>query len=100
LDLNLDIPKKGLYYLFHAAWNWGIKYLGLPTDNPCLVERFPEIKQPRYVPSEKDFWKVYKAAWTEQDAIMLLSYLHLAARKSELFRLKWVDVDFSVIPKA
>jgi hypothetical protein len=31
---------------------------GLPTDNPCLVERFPEIKQPRYVPSEKDFWKV------------------------------------------
>jgi len=52
LDLNLAVPKKGLSYLFNAAW-------------------------------------------TEQDAIMLLRYLHLAAPKSELFRLKWVDVDFA-----
>jgi integrase len=45
--------------------------------------------------SEKDFWKVYEAAWTEQDAIVILGYLHFAARNSELFRLKWEDVDFS-----
>ncbi|MCK5020854.1 MAG: tyrosine-type recombinase/integrase, partial [Candidatus Peribacteraceae bacterium] len=78
-----------------AAWNWGIKYLGLPALNPCLVDRFPEKRQVRYVPSEKDFWNVYDQADSEQDKLMLLSYLHLAARRSELFRLRWDDIDFS-----
>lgn len=30
-----------------AAWNWGIKYLGLSIQNPCLVDRFPESKMIR-----------------------------------------------------
>ncbi|MBU4371246.1 MAG: site-specific integrase [Proteobacteria bacterium] len=76
-----------------AAWNWGIKYLDLPSPNPCFTERFPETRQNRYIPPENDFWKVYEI--TEgQDRIMLLAYLHLAARRSELFRLRWEDVDF------
>jgi hypothetical protein len=29
-----------------AAWNWGIKYMGLPALNPFLVEKFPEQRQP------------------------------------------------------
>ncbi len=77
-----------------AAWNWGIKYLDLPSLNPCMTERFPEVRQNRYIPPESDFWKVYEVA-EGPDKIMLLAYLHLGARRSELFRLRWEDVDFS-----
>lgn len=76
-----------------AAWNWGIKYLDLPTNNPCLVEKMAEIRQPRYVPPEADFWKVYEVCMSA-DKVMLLTFLHTAARRSELFRLTWADVDF------
>lgn len=77
-----------------AAWNWGVKYLKLPSPNPFKeVEKMPEERSPRYVPPEKDFWKVYNLT-RGQDRIMFLAYLHLAARRSELFNLKWSDVDF------
>ncbi len=78
-----------------AAWNWGMKYLDppLPLPNPCLVERMPEIRHPRYVPPEEDFWRVYEVA-KGQDKIMLLAFLHLAARRGEIFRLTLADLDF------
>jgi len=79
-----------------AAWAWGVKYQGLSEKNPFkAVERFGEDKQPRYVPCEEDFWKVYQVAENDQDRIMLLAYLHTAARKSEILNLRWDDVDFS-----
>lgn len=78
-----------------AAWNWGMRYLNpvLPGPNPCLVERMPEVRNPRYVPPEEDFWKVYKVA-EGQDQVMLLTLLHLAARRGEVFRMEWADVDW------
>lgn len=78
-----------------AAWNWGMKYMNpaLPAPNPCLVDRMPEIRTPRYVPPEEDFWKIYAVA-EGQDKVMLLAFLHLAARRGEIFRLTWSDVDF------
>jgi len=80
-----------------TAWGWGKKYLPGFPDEPCpfqLVDRFPEQRQPRYVPPEEDFWKVYEAA-SGQDKVMLLTFLFLAARRMEVFRLKWSDIDFA-----
>jgi hypothetical protein len=60
-----------------AAWNWGIKYRGLPCMNPCIVDRFPETRQTRYVPPERDFWAVYDAAAEGQDKVMLMGFCTL-----------------------
>jgi integrase len=77
-----------------AAWNWASEYIpGFCFPNPFLVEQFPEVRTTRYVPPEDDFWKVYDASESEQDELMLLCYLHLAARKSEIFMLRKEDVD-------
>lgn len=78
-----------------AAWNWGIKYMDLPKDNPfSAVDPFPSDKQPRYVPPEKDFWKVFDVASDDQKDL-LLTFLHTAARRGEVHRMKWEDIDFT-----
>jgi len=79
-----------------TAWRWGSDNMeGWPKSvNPFLsVRKFPEERRPRYVPPEKDFWKVYDQA-EGQDKVMLLTFLHLAARRSEVFYMKLSDVDF------
>jgi integrase len=78
-----------------AAWNYGCRYVeGFPQANPFLaVPKFPEIAQLRYVPSEDDFWKVIAVA-EGQERVLLLAFLHTAARRGELYRLVWPDIDF------
>ena len=78
-----------------TAWNWGRKYLpGFPGGNPFLdVDRYPETRHPRYVPPVADFEKVFDQV-EGQDRVMLTAFLHLAARKNEVFRMTWADVDF------
>jgi integrase len=78
------------------AWEWGRKFLdGFPNlANPfALVDRFKEERQPRYVPPEEDFDRVLDLA-QGQDRVMLLTFINLAAHRSEVFRLKWSDIDF------
>ena len=53
----------------------------------------PEVRHPRYVPPEEDFWRVYEVA-EGQDKTMIIAFLHLAARRGELFRLTLSDLDF------
>lgn len=78
-----------------AAWVWGIKYLDMPQLNPfALIEKFGEQRHERPVPNLDEFWKVYDCAETDQDKIMLFAYLQTGARREELFRLRWKDVDF------
>ena len=76
-----------------AAWNWGVRYLDFPEKSPCKVDRFPEKRSPRYIPPEEDFWKIYDLA-EGQDKVMLLAFLHLAARRAEIYNLRREDVDF------
>lgn len=81
-----------------AAWNWGQD--NFEDDWPEIlnpfhvIKKFPEKRNPRYVPPEDDFWKVYNVA-KGQDRVMLLTFLHLAARKGEVFAMKKSDLDFS-----
>ena len=82
-----------------TAWKWGAEYLdGFPRDqaDPFLrCQRYAEVPVPRYIPSEEDFWKVFAPA-PKREQMLLACYLNLAARKSELLRLRWDDdVDFA-----
>ncbi|MBW1781730.1 MAG: site-specific integrase [Deltaproteobacteria bacterium] len=80
-----------------AGWEYGRKYLkGFPQGiNPFrAVEKFPEIESPRYVPPEEDFWTVYDVS-QGQDKAILLTFLHLAARRGEVWGIRIEDLDFS-----
>ena len=79
------------------GWEWAKKILPNFPDAPNpfrAVERYPEMRHPRYVPSEVDFFKVLAKA-EGQDMVMLTTFLHLGARRGELFRLTWADVNFA-----
>jgi len=78
-----------------SAWEWGIKFLNMPRENPFdAVPRFAEVREERRVPTLDEFWKVYRVA-DKFDQIMLTFALHTGARRDEIFRTKWADVDFN-----
>ncbi len=81
-----------------AAWKWGKRRLPeFPQEGPNPfrdVERFKEERRDRYVPPESHFWRVVDAV-EGQDRVMLITFMHLGARRGEIFRLCWKeDVDF------
>ncbi|BEQ16170.1 tyrosine-type recombinase/integrase [Desulfoferula mesophila] len=76
-----------------AAWNWGVEYRDFPVKNPFkAVKKFPHDVEPHYVPLLEDFIKVLDVA-EGQDKVILLTFLHTGGRKSEVYNLRWEDVD-------
>jgi len=78
-----------------AAWKWGVDFIpGFPNVNPFrAVPEYPKDAHPTYVPSEADFWRVVDVA-EGQDRVLLLALMETAARRGELYRLRWEDVNF------
>jgi len=87
--------NKDLVHL-KAAWNWGQKYLSSwpQIPNPFNLPKFPYKKWTKYVPPMEDVQKVLEVM-EPKDRTMLLFLLHTGARKNEVFKLKWSDIDFA-----
>lgn len=78
-----------------AAWTWGINFIdSFPQENSpfAKVKPFNSQKQDRYVPPEADIIKVLHQA-KGQDLIMLLVAYFTGARRGEIFRLSWQDIN-------
>lgn len=74
----------------HSMFAWGQKIHDFPTNPVSKTERFPHDRKEQYVPPERDILKLLSIA-DRKERLFLLCYLHTAARRSEIFRLKWVD---------
>ncbi|MBU1740443.1 MAG: tyrosine-type recombinase/integrase, partial [Proteobacteria bacterium] len=76
-----------------ALFTWGQKILGLP-DNPVrAISPLPHQRRMQYTPHQEDVLKVL-AATTRTERVILTCYVQTGARRSEIFRLTWDDVNF------
>lgn len=77
------------------AWNWGVRFLGLPPYNPfSQVPDYPIQGKALVVPNEDDFWSMVDYAQEQQEKTAVLFLYYTACRRGELFRLQWSDIDF------
>ena len=78
-----------------AGWSWGEKFLNLPASSPFkMVDRFSVDRSPSYVPSHEDVLKVFNNE-TGEVYTFLLFLLHTAARRGDVFRVQWSDIDMA-----
>ncbi len=77
-----------------ALFNWGQKFLGLTTNPVRAVTPLPHRRARQYTPPQQDVLKVL-AATTRTERVFLSCYLQTGARRTEIFRLTWDDINFS-----
>lgn len=87
-NYSANVDRKNL----HAMWAWGMKRHGLRLNPVSQVDKFPHSRGTQYVPPEKDVLKVLAVA-TREERVFLDAYLHTAARRSEIFRWTWGDIN-------
>jgi integrase len=76
-----------------AMWNWGMSILGLERNPVARIKPLPHNRQPQYTPSTEDVLRVIAVAKREE-RIFLNCYLHTGARRTEIFRWTWEDINF------
>lgn len=77
---------------FLAMWNFARKFLGV-SHNPVLAAQLKHSRKPQYTPPEEDIAKLIMAA-DRTERLFLDCYLQTGARRSEIFRLTWQDINF------
>ena len=81
--------RKNLKAMWNKAKIYGIQ------DNPWdETEKYAHDVQPPYTPPIEDVLRLIAVA-TRQEKIFLDCYIQTGARRSEIFRCLWTDVDFN-----
>ena len=73
-----------------AMWAHGCTFFGLKRNPTLGLPKISHDREPQYTPPTKDVLKVLAAA-TRHEKVLLDCYLNTAARRTEIFRWRWVD---------
>lgn len=78
----------------NALYNWSLRLEIINGRNPCSsIQNYPEQLYRPYVPPPEDIDRVRLVATSDERDFIDVLY-HLLARRSEIVRLTWEDVNF------
>jgi integrase len=76
-----------------AFFNYAVDFYGLSANPISKIKRIPRDRKPQRVPSDKDVARIL-AATDRWDRNFIIVFLTTGARKGEVLRMSWEDVDF------